>query len=369
MKKRSFLWVVVFLMVPLFLSGCDERGFDTNDIKNSFCGVHINYQYCKCAFHGEFCKDIGMSKSEAKNHVYDEYEKWKEGGLDDFKKKCLENNGFVTGNSCYKCNQDQVVRDNRCVSVDEVNPEETIEEEEEAVTEEAQTCKYDSDCDPICEEDVRWKMGCNAISNTCEKTFDNDCSVDIETFGEQSFPKVCIEGECARDEESIGNFKAKLTHEKELWIDAGKQINAVRPELNSAMLLANKNCINGIADMTNVAIMEFATRVSSVLAGGIPDVASMTASAADTASGLISEQVKNLAGAAGDYVGEALNRLYNYQKGEPVEAEKKLAPHEYIKLNCDLYHYFNEVQAESDKDLQTALDNAKEADRLLKELP
>jgi hypothetical protein len=135
------------------------------------------------------------------------------------------------------------------------------------------------------------------------------------------------------------------------------------------MLLANKNCINGIADMTNVAIMEFATRVGSVLAGGIPDVAAMTASAADKASGLISEQFKNLAGAAGDYVGEALNRLYNYQKGEPVEEEKKLAPHEYIKLNCDLYHYFNEVQAESDKDLQTALDNAKEADRLLKELP
>jgi hypothetical protein len=172
-----------------------------------------------------------------------------------------------------------------------------------------------------------------------------------------------------RDEKSIQEFKAKLTHEKQLWVGTGKQINAVRPELNAAMLDANKNCINGIADMTNVAIMEFSTRVASVLAGGIPDVAAMTASAADEASGLISEQVKNLAGAAGDYAGEALNRLYNYQDGEPVEEEKRLAPHEYIKLNCDLYQYFNELQAESDKDLQTALDNAKEADRLLKELP
>jgi hypothetical protein len=291
--------------------------------------------------------------------------KWKEGGLDDFKEKCLEDNGFVIGSTCNKCNQDQIVRDNRCVSADEVEVEEEGVEEETA-TEETGTCKYDSDCDPICEGDVKWKMGCNATSNTCEKTFDTDCSADIETFGEQTFPKVCSVGECVRDEKSIQEFKAKLTHEKQLWVGTGKQINAVRPELNAAMLDANKNCINGIADMTNVAIMEFSTRVASVLAGGIPDVA---ASAADEASGLISEQVKNLAGAAGDYAGEALNRLYNYQDGEPVEEEKRLAPHEYIKLNCDLYQYFNELQAESDKDLQTALDNAKEADRLLKELP
>lgn len=235
--------------------------------------------------------------------------------------------------------------------------------------EEEGDCKYDSDCDSICDGAVKWKMGCNARTNTCEKTFDTDCSADIETFGEQDFPKVCRAGECARDENSIEVVKARLTKEKEMWVDAGKQINAVRPEINAAMLEANKNCINGIADMTNVAIVEFATRVASVLAGGIPDVAAMTASASSEAAELASENVKNLAAAASDYAGDSLNRLYNYQDGEPVKEEKKLAPHEYIKLNCDLYQYFNKVQAESDEDLQTALDNANEADRLLKELP
>jgi|GEM_PF-1827489 len=366
MKKIKITGLLGLLMIPFFLSGCGGEGFDKNDIKNSFCGVHLNYQYCKCAFHNEFCDAIGMSKGEAKDYVYDEYGKWKKGGLDDFKKKCVENNGFFIGNTCNKCNQNQVVRDNRCIDAEEVEEE---SDEEKSVTEEEGTCKYDSDCDAICEETVKWKMGCNARTDTCEKTFDTDCSADIETFGEQTFPKVCSVGECVRDEEGIQKVKSKLTQEKELWVDAGKQINAVRPEINNAMLDANKNCINGIADMTNVAIMEFATRVASVLAGGIPDIATMTASASSEVAELASENVKNLAGAASDYAGEALNRLYNYQDGEPAEEAKKLAPHEYIKLNCDLYKYFNELQAESDRDLQTALDNANEADRLLKELP
>jgi len=48
---------------------------------------------------------------------------------------------------------------------------------------------------------------------------------------------------------------------------------------------------------------------------------------------------------------------------------RELKPHEYIKLNCDLYQYFKGVQAESDADLQTVLDNANKVDQLLSELP
>ena len=45
-------------------------------IKDDFCGVHINFQYCKCAFHNEYCGAVGMSKGEAKTYVYSEYEAW-----------------------------------------------------------------------------------------------------------------------------------------------------------------------------------------------------------------------------------------------------------------------------------------------------
>ncbi len=46
------------------------------DIKNDYCGVYIDFQYCKCAFHGEYCGDIGMNTEEANTYLNAEYEKY-----------------------------------------------------------------------------------------------------------------------------------------------------------------------------------------------------------------------------------------------------------------------------------------------------
>ena len=73
MKIKYF---VLFFGVGFLLSGCGGSG----DIKNNFCGVHINYQYCKCAFHNEFCDAVNMSKGEANAYVYGKYNEWKNGG-------------------------------------------------------------------------------------------------------------------------------------------------------------------------------------------------------------------------------------------------------------------------------------------------
>lgn len=354
MKKNSFKIVFGLLFCLLFFTGCTSK----SDIKNSYCGVHINYQYCKCAFHNEHCGAVGMNPGEAKKYVYDKYDKWKKGDNNEFKKNCEEKNGFVTGNTCVRCGQDEIALNNKCVP-----------EDEESQEDEDGQCRYDSDCDPICEGDVAWKMGCNPRKNICEKTFDNDCYADVETFGELNFPKTCGEGVCVSDTDAIDIAKVDLLAKKKLWSDTVKGINAVRPGINQAMLDANKNCLNGIADMTNLAIVEFATRVASVLAGGIPDVAAIGASAASSASGLIGDHIKNLASAAVDYAGYSLEKLKAYQQGIPKDEDKKLKPHEYIKLNCDLYDYFKGVQAESDEDLQTALDNASDADTAFRALP
>ena len=369
LKFLRFRLIIGLFAVLIILSGCAEKTtFKKGDIKNSFCGVAINYQYCKCAFHNDYCDEIGMKKGEAKNYVNEQYDKWTESQFEKYKNSCRAGNGIVKGKSCVQCDLGEVSQDDKCISVDDVELDE--EDDDEMVDEgEKGECKYDSDCDPICEGDIMWKMGCNARTDICEKTFDTDCGADIENFGEQNFPKMCSAGECVRDTDSIEAAKTALTEDKKMWSDTVKEINSVRDGIRDAMLDANKNCINGIADMTNVAIIEFSTRIASVLAGGIPDIAAITASAADEAAGLIGEHVKNLTSAAVDYVGDGLNKLYNYQSGVPVEEEKKLAPHEYIKLNCDLYDYFKGVQAESDADLQTALDNANRVDQLLQELP
>lgn len=362
MKNLKFIFL---LILPLVLSGCFENSvkFEKGDIKDDFCGQFISASYCKCAFHNEYCDSIGMSKKEAKKYVDGEYDKWVEEEKESFASRCEDDNGYMKGDSCIYCELEEKAVNGKCVASEEDVM--TDEEEEDA----DRICKYDSDCDPICEGNVAWKMGCNPREDKCEKTFDTDCSADVEEFSSLSFPKVCSEGACVRDDSSIGNMRSQLEGEKQYWSETVKAINSTRQDLNTAMLDANKNCINGIADMTNVAIIEFSTRIASVLAGGIPDIASMSATAAEKAAGLMSENMKNLAGGAVDYAGEAVNRLYNYSSGEPSEEDKKLKPHEYIKLNCDLYDYFKNVLAESDNDLDVALGEAKKVDELLNALP
>jgi hypothetical protein len=70
--KKTIISLLLILGLS-FLSGCSNN----SDIKNNFCGVHINYRYCKCAFHNEHCGNVGMSKSEAKEHVFSKYNTWK----------------------------------------------------------------------------------------------------------------------------------------------------------------------------------------------------------------------------------------------------------------------------------------------------
>lgn len=48
------------------------------DIKNDFCGAHISAMYCKCAFHGQNCDAVNMTKSAADAHVKAEFKKWVE---------------------------------------------------------------------------------------------------------------------------------------------------------------------------------------------------------------------------------------------------------------------------------------------------
>src|SRR3989339_138180 len=73
--KWKFLFI--FFAIPFLLVGCAEKtSFKKGDIKDDFCGAHLNFQYCKCAFHNEYCDNIGMSKSAAKDYVYEQYDKW-----------------------------------------------------------------------------------------------------------------------------------------------------------------------------------------------------------------------------------------------------------------------------------------------------
>lgn len=47
--------------------------FTKPDIKEQFCGGNIDYRYCKCAFHGDMCDDVGMKRGQADYYLHFKY--------------------------------------------------------------------------------------------------------------------------------------------------------------------------------------------------------------------------------------------------------------------------------------------------------
>ena len=119
-----------FLLVPavaLLLTGCfsnrhisRSESFRNPDIKDEFCGAQINFQYCKCAFHNDYCDQIGMSKGEANDYVNAEYDKWRQGLVDVFSANCLAAGGFFEDDKCSYCAEGYEPVENACVNSAEV---------------------------------------------------------------------------------------------------------------------------------------------------------------------------------------------------------------------------------------------------------
>ncbi len=141
---------IVLALTPLFLAGCGEalpvdgeqyvkpekgNTFEAPDIKDDFCGVKISFQYCKCAFHNQYCGSIGMDKSGANTHVYSEYNTYVASLKEGFNTACESLNGFAEEGTCYVCPEGSIVEGERCLvpSVEE-EPVEVIEEQQEQVS-------------------------------------------------------------------------------------------------------------------------------------------------------------------------------------------------------------------------------------------
>lgn len=116
---------LTFIIVPMvfFLAGCgtlpdgvgSSEDFEKPSIKDAFCGINIDYQYCKCAFHGQFCKEINMSRKEANAYVQEQYEQWLTGKRSEFSTNCTTNNGYMDKDTCRFCEQGFTATKDACV--------------------------------------------------------------------------------------------------------------------------------------------------------------------------------------------------------------------------------------------------------------
>lgn len=92
--------MLIFLFI---ITGCSTEKFQKPDIKNDFCGVHINYQYCKCAFHGEYCDALSMDEDTADIYVRAEYDVWVAGLFANWIQACVYTGGVPEGEKCMRC--------------------------------------------------------------------------------------------------------------------------------------------------------------------------------------------------------------------------------------------------------------------------
>lgn len=99
------LLIFSMLLSLLFLIGCTAEKFEEPDIKDEFCGVHINFQYCKCAFHDEFCDAIGMDRKTADIYVQASYDVWVAKLFAAWMQSCVDTGGYPEGKKCMRCNE------------------------------------------------------------------------------------------------------------------------------------------------------------------------------------------------------------------------------------------------------------------------
>ena len=74
--------------------------FKTPDIKDEFCGQRIDYQICKCAFHGELCQNIGRDKKTANFILYSRYDAYVSDLRERFAASCRKNGGKFAKDRC-----------------------------------------------------------------------------------------------------------------------------------------------------------------------------------------------------------------------------------------------------------------------------
>ncbi len=91
--------------------------YEFPNIRDSFCGLSIDYRYCKCAFHNEFCDSLGISRSVADTYVWNNYREMVRKEINSMGKDCTEKNGIwnTSNYSCTICSNEHVKKGNKCI--------------------------------------------------------------------------------------------------------------------------------------------------------------------------------------------------------------------------------------------------------------
>ncbi len=149
--------VFLFLILLILLAGCAGKmaRFEKPDIKDDFCGPIMDYRYCKCAFHNEFCDELGISSNTSNVYVRNEYNRWVAHLLKQFEKDCKAGGGiFHPKYKCEYCQHPYIKQGNKCVDSGE---KEESEEEKSEETGFKPDGPFDRNCNPTPNFETEWK--------------------------------------------------------------------------------------------------------------------------------------------------------------------------------------------------------------------
>ncbi|RJQ20571.1 hypothetical protein C4580_03895 [Candidatus Woesearchaeota archaeon] len=114
---RPALWLFIALSLAVIAQARFEY-FYYPDIRDDFCGVHINFQFCKCAFHNEYCEAVQLDKSAAYAKVNSAFETHVKKSIETFAHTCMNAGGIysVIKRQCEYCENGKVPKEGVCVN-------------------------------------------------------------------------------------------------------------------------------------------------------------------------------------------------------------------------------------------------------------
>lgn len=107
------------------VAGTVMSRYQVPSVKDDFCGIYINYQYCKCAFHNEYCEDVGLTPGSAHSYVLSEFREWNRQRIQTMATQCRMSDGYwKAGNwSCTTCTDGDVLEGQKCVAPEKSDSE------------------------------------------------------------------------------------------------------------------------------------------------------------------------------------------------------------------------------------------------------
>lgn len=250
MKLVKILSIIIFAFL---LSAC--RGevvqFTAGDKEEVFCGAFINYQYCECSSKELFCEEIAMTKSEAEDFVEESYQAWLESERLKFKSNCERAGAKYEKEKCRYCPEGKRLKDEKCLALED------LADQKEGVTE--GQCGISGSCGTECDGNVMWQLGCNGVTNTCERTFDTDCSTNFNTFADMQFSMVCLENRCSRNDEEIRIKRTELVGEREKLEEEKNTTNAVDDDIVELNKISEEICNDEEFDLQELDLKDYSS--------------------------------------------------------------------------------------------------------------